>query len=166
MGTSLRPGEGAVLVGHGNDHALLLPLSRKTTQRLTRKAMTTMTGYLNGTEKRKTEVICNSVDIHIKSKSDFLDLVDGIDALCDQRIGHVALRACNPGKSGAGFLEDDDRIIHAPAYRQLIVRGHRQTALRFRRRKRSHRQPNMRSRSKVSRNRPPRCRLFWRSNSR
>ena len=106
IGTSLGQGEGAVLVGHGNDHALLLPLSKKTTQKLTRKTVTTLNNYLSGADKRTAVQVAGSVDIRIKSKTTFLDLCDWIEVVRERNLGHVALRACNLGQSGVGFLEE------------------------------------------------------------
>lgn len=106
MGTSLGAGEGAVIVGHGNDHALLLPLSRKTTQKLTRATVMTLNNYLSGADKRTAAQVAASAEIRIKSKNTFTDLCEWIEIIRERNLGHVALRACNLGKSGVGFLED------------------------------------------------------------
>lgn len=106
LGESLNPGEGAVIVGHGNDHALLLPLAKKTTQRLTRNSVSAFNRYLSGTGNSKTADVMASPDIRIKSKTTFLDLCDWIQIVRERNLGHIALRACNLGASGAGFLDE------------------------------------------------------------
>ena len=106
MGSSLGSGEGVVIVGHGNDHALLLPLVRKTTQKLTRSTVTTLINFMSGADKRSATQVAASSDVRIKSKTTFLEMCDWIDIIRERNLGHVALRACNLGKTGVGFLQE------------------------------------------------------------
>ncbi|MFO0979891.1 MAG: hypothetical protein U0996_26060 [Planctomycetaceae bacterium] len=125
MADSLNNGEGAVIVGHGNDHALLLPLTKKTTQKLTRNSVSALNRYLSGTGG-KTEDVMASPDIRIKSRTTFLDLCDYIQIVRERNLGHIALRACNLGASGAGFLDElrvlfNCKMISGPMIKDAYV---------------------------------------------
>jgi len=109
---SLGPGEGAVIVGHGNDHALLLPLIKETTQKLTRETAVALNNYLSGFDKRKAADVANSTQIRIRSKADFLGLCELISDVRSLGLGHVALRACNLGATGIAFMEDLKKLFN------------------------------------------------------
>lgn len=126
LGESLNNGEGAVIVGHGNDHALLLPLVKKTTQKLTRNSVSVLNRYLSGAGNIKVTDVMASPDIRIKSKTTFLDLCDWIQIVRERNLGHIALRACNLGASGAGFLDElrvlfNCKMISGPMIKDAYV---------------------------------------------
>jgi hypothetical protein len=111
IATSVGDGEGAVIVGHGNDHALLLPLAWKTTQKLTRQAVVALDRYLSAVPRPAPEKAKAWPDIRIKSTKTFKELCEWLSIIREMNLGHIALRACNLGQNGVGFLDEIRKLF-------------------------------------------------------
>jgi len=104
-------GEGAVVVCHGNDHALLVQLHKNTNQKLTLSAAQTLVSFLDRQTAKSEKEIAKELGFATKELGDFQILCDLLVDVRALRLKHFALRACNMGKTGTLFLETVKRLL-------------------------------------------------------
>jgi hypothetical protein len=116
----LSPGDGAIFVSHGNDHALIFRLARSGSRSLTQDNARTLSDYLDGRIEMSEREMARTLGI--RDIVDFQALCDNLTDVRKKQFGHIALRACNLGKNGIGFLREMRRLFNCQSISGPMVK--------------------------------------------